>query len=486
MESARVLPGEIERRYGQLIGSRAFLYAFVDTGGNFLLMNRGMRSFLGPVIPDSLFFCCAPEQQPSLGALLREAQNEPVSALVSVMGWTGRTRGAAPEALLWMDAEFSPMELRGMPVVQIVGMDVTEWVRAEQKLTSALMPSLPGAEGKKPQGKKPDDKKPDEKEPDEKDPPEEPGGDAHSEIVSERLGILNAFAERVAVVDGHGVCLAANALFILSFSGTGTAGKDSPQAALKPAPRVAGSRLLDLIPEDSPENAAFHRRFPEVLPERSGALECRLTSPEGEVLRLEVRLQPVEWAGLPAVMLTFRDRTALCRAQEQLERVTSVDYATGVLNRQGMERLMGRRVESAFRDRTPLSLILFDVDGLRRMNETQGYAVADCVMKALPAALKRVTEERGGDVRSGGEVIGRWGGDEFAILTSRSGASARTLANVLRDMAHGGAFSGDIPISLSAGVAELREDMDVSGLVGAAFDAMAAARRCGGNRTVLA
>lgn len=447
--------GEIERRYGGLIGSRAFLYAFVDPEGAFLLMNRGMRFFLGPAIPDTLLACCTPEQRQTLHALLCEARNEPVAALISLLP------GASDqEGLLWMDAEFSPAELRGAPAVQIIGMDVTEWVRAKQDPASTLK-GTGEAKGKAEPQTSP------------KEVPQKAASEELTVMPSERAGILNAIAGRVAIVNSHGVCLAANAPFILSFGET------------DPAKKVVGSRLLELIPEDCPENIAFHRQFPKLLMAREGTLECRLSNPEGEVLRLEVCSRPVEWAGLSAMMLTCRDVSALRRTQEQLERAVSVDTATGILNRQGMERLLARWVERAFRDRTPLSLILLDVDGLRKMNETEGYAAVDRMLKALPTTLKEVLTERGGDTRRREEVIGRWGGDEFMVLTSRSGAAARTLANALRDRAHGGAFNGDTAMTLSVGVAELREDMDVSTFVAAAFDAMTAARRSGGNRTVL-
>ncbi|MBR1672759.1 MAG: diguanylate cyclase, partial [Fretibacterium sp.] len=282
------------------------------------------------------------------------------------------------------------------------------------------------------------------------------------------------------VVSDRGVCLAANASFVLTFNGA----ENEVKAAGKPAQRVVGRRLLDLFPEDGPVNAAFHRQFPQMLIAREGSAECCLSSPEGEVLWLEVRARPVEWAGLPAVMLTCADVSALRRTREQLERVTSEDCATGLLSRQGMERLLSRKVECAFRDRTPLSLIMLDVDGLRKINEVEGYAAADHALKALAAALKDILS--GELAGTPPEVVGRWGGDEFMVLTFRSGPAARALANILRDRVHGGAFDLENAMTLSVGVAELRGDMDVSAFVGAAFDAMTAARRSGGNRTVLA
>ncbi|MBR1671600.1 MAG: hypothetical protein IJ702_01600, partial [Fretibacterium sp.] len=128
---ARGANGEIERRYGELINSRAFLYAFVDLEGTFLLMNRGMRLFLGPAIPDVLLSCCAPEHRETLQNLLRDARTEAVEAVVPLSGRAGT---------LWMDAEFSPAGLRGTAAVQIVGMDVTDWVKEQQRLASEARP----------------------------------------------------------------------------------------------------------------------------------------------------------------------------------------------------------------------------------------------------------------------------------------------------------------------------------------------------------
>lgn len=407
-----------ENHYRELLDSGAFLYAFLGPRGELLLMNQGMRDFLGKPAPESLFSCCLPGQEGTLRALLRDAERESISAVVPLRRGDGRS--------VWMDVELSPSSLMGKGAIRVLGADVTDWA-------AAVVPETP---------------------PQPQTPPDSPLADA------ERTGILEAIAVRAAVVNENGVCLAANVPLTLSLGG-----------------KAAGRRFLELIPWDDPANEEFHRQFPLALQARSGRLACRLPGGDGEVLWLEVHLRPLEWRGFRAVLLTCEDVTLLRRTREQLRRAATVD-SSGVLSREGVERLLRQRVEAALRGRTPLSLIVLDIDGLRRLNKTRGYAEADRALRALASAMRGVITQE--------EAVGRWSGGEFVVLTPRSGPSALALANSLRELAHGGALGGEA-ITLSVGVAEFdRGRMDDFALLSAAFDALAAVKRGGGNRAVLA
>ena len=265
------------------------------------------------------------------------------------------------------------------------------------------------------------------------------------------------------MVDAQGVCLAANEAFAQPLGGV---------------EKVTGHRFLDLVPEDTPANVALHKGFPALLQAREGDFECRLPTPGGEVLWLEVRVRPLEWEGKAAVALTCQDVTLLRRTQEQLQRVRETDYTTGILNRQGMERILERETQRATIGHTALSLILLDIDGFRRVNETGGYAAADHALKVLTSGLKNAL--------SAGDVMGRWGGDAFMVLTPKSVAAARLMADTLRDLARSGPFGREFRLTFSVGVAEFGGEMPPSALVGAAYDAMVSAKRAGGDRTVVA
>ena len=546
---------DLDRLYRGLADSGAFLYAFVDVRGTFLFMNRGMQLFLGQDpeggAPETLLSRCPFGQIEAMRGLLHDAMGGPVAAVVPL---------ARPDGVsIWMDAEFSAMDVRGEPALQVIGVDVTEWVnlreqpepgwkhgvwsrvldccpgllccvvdregtllyasqgysalalrvlghhcevgkrypplqsKTDKSLHEVLMAAALGqtsgveieerhSEGDRlwsftaaplelngslegvvvrvlpvqvPQLRQPAPPS---------DAPEPPAPAVEPPVEpSERAGILNAFAVPAAVVNERGVCLAANAPFIL---------------ALDAREKVVGSRLLDLIPRDGPANADFHEKFPDVLQAREGRLSCRLSSRDGDLTWFEVGVRPLEWAGFRAALLTCEDVTLLRRTQEQLQRAAVTDRSTGVLNRQGMERVLSREMERAVRDKTPLSLMIMDIDGFRRLNESKGYAAAELVLKTLIALCQGLLAVE--------DVIGRWGGDEFMVLTPRSSEAARLLADSMRDLAHSGSFGAEGALTLSVGIAQFRAEMDLSSLVGAAYDAMVRAKRSGGNRAVTA
>jgi len=118
---------------------------------------------------------------------------------------------------------------------------------------------------------------------------------------------------------------------------------------------------------------------------------------------------------------------------------------------------------------------MLDIDGFRQLNERLGYSACDKILKDLAAAVKSnilLTD-----------FLGRWGGDEFMILTPLPLASAVQLAEKLRDMAQHVTFGENNRLTFSTGVAAFHKSMDVSSFVGAAYDAMVEAKRGGGNRT---
>ncbi|MBR0220332.1 MAG: diguanylate cyclase, partial [Synergistaceae bacterium] len=243
---------------------------------------------------------------------------------------------------------------------------------------------------------------------------------------------------------------------------------------------LSGKNLLDLIPADNAINNNFHNKFVnDILITRGGEAECRVSTKDGDVVWFNVSAKVFDENN---ILLNFIDVTSLKRTQAQLRRVTITDGTTGILNRQGIERLVIQKVEKALRDKNNLSLIIFDVDGFRRVNESLGYSEADRLLKVLSLSLKSVLSRE--------DAIGRWGGDEFMVLTPKAGEPASYLADALRNMAKNFDSGTDAAITLSAGVAELGASdnngvliEDHAALIAAAYDAMILAKHKGGDMT---
>ena len=128
---------------------------------------------------------------------------------------------------------------------------------------------------------------------------------------------------------------------------------------------------------------------------------------------------------------------------------------------------------------TPLSLVLFDLDRFKRVNDHCGHQVGDIVLRRTADAVR--TRIRGTDLAA------RIGGEEFAILLPGSDAAgAVTFAENLRlDIRREVAVEGvRWPTTASFGVAEFREGMSIETLVGAADRALYRAKAEGREQSV--
>ncbi len=276
---------------------------------------------------------------------------------------------------------------------------------------------------------------------------------------------LNAVRRMLVVLDGDGCCIEGNSHFLraLKLKREDVAGRAFSDLAMANDPLNDGlsDKLLRMIRRDSQEE-----------------VECRLGTRDGEILILGLNASSIRWGGEAATLVSCTDNTKLRRTEEQLKRMSSTDSSTGALNRHGMECALSREIERAVRYRGSLAMVMLDIDGFRSLNERIGYAASDQVLKDLAAVLRS-------RVRST-DFLGRWGGDEFMILTPSPVATTWQLTEKLRDMVEHHAFGDGVALTLSAGIAEFRKGMDISAFVACAYDAMTEAKRGGGNRSVQA
>jgi len=136
-----------------------------------------------------------------------------------------------------------------------------------------------------------------------------------------------------------------------------------------------------------------------------------------------------------------------------------------------------------FKDHRPLSVILFDVDHFKQINDTRGHQCGD-------EMLKRVAEIAGRQLRET-DILARYGGEEFIVLLSESAAEqAAVVAERIRHdiAAHSMETSaGEIGVTISVGIADLLPEEDtLDRLIQRADQALYAAKQAGRNRSVLA
>lgn len=158
---------------------------------------------------------------------------------------------------------------------------------------------------------------------------------------------------------------------------------------------------------------------------------------------------------------------------DEAESLADRDTLTPLLNRRAFVREMGRARAFAERHGFPLSLVYFDLDGFKEVNERLGHAGGD-------AALQTVAERLTANMRES-DVLGRMGGDEFAaVLLPADQATAEAKAAALaaaieHDLEPAGGVGARLRVSY--GVREISHEADPEALIAQADAAMFDAKR---------
>jgi diguanylate cyclase (GGDEF)-like protein len=158
-------------------------------------------------------------------------------------------------------------------------------------------------------------------------------------------------------------------------------------------------------------------------------------------------------------LLRLTEELARLRAQVDLltarlaeaERLADHDVLTPLLNRRAFLREVQRAIAITRRHKSPASVIYFDLNGFKGVNDRHGHAAGDAVLIAVAQRLLAAVRAE--------DVVGRIGGDEFAVLLQRADASAAgAKAETLREIIAGEAVhfqDEDVSIGITFGVRQI-------------------------------
>lgn len=163
---------------------------------------------------------------------------------------------------------------------------------------------------------------------------------------------------------------------------------------------------------------------------------------------------------------------------ETIYRMTIIDGLTQIHNKRYLMETLEREIPRARRHARPLSVVMFDIDHFKGINDNYGHLAGDYVLKELATLVKsRLRPD---------DIVGRYGGEEFcALLPETSLAGAASIAEDLRKRVQERrfVFEGEsIPVTVSLGCSELGGEMDVLTLVKTADEKLYDAKRGGRNR----
>jgi diguanylate cyclase (GGDEF)-like protein len=172
------------------------------------------------------------------------------------------------------------------------------------------------------------------------------------------------------------------------------------------------------------------------------------------VNEMKVKEQPLvdgDRVGIGKVLLKYLAGGNVEAAyHEEIQRLMRYDGLTGVHNRSHFDETLHNTVWRVRFDGGPLSLIAFDLDHFKRINDTHGHPAGDAVLRQCASVVAQVVPQ--------GAVLARTGGEEFAVLCpGMLLAHAYQLAEHIRRSVESSAFLVEgtrIPVTVSVGVAE--------------------------------
>ena len=247
---------------------------------------------------------------------------------------------------------------------------------------------------------------------------------------------------------------------------------------LKTLHRFASSEVL-VVPGDMLIVEAAHqslRREPDLLYE---PIVVQLTGPDYRLLDAHELLR----ASSEIHKLTTQ---LLESANEKLQRLASLDGLTKLANRRLFDSYLDKNWRGLASSRSPLSLIMCDVDYFKLYNDTYGHQAGDACLQQIAKAISRA-------VRRTTDLVARYGGEEFSVILPNTDVEGSlSVAQRIRDevkncaIAHSASLVSQY-VTLSLGVASTIPDA-ISGpnqLIGAADAALYQAKQQGRDRAVL-
>jgi diguanylate cyclase (GGDEF)-like protein len=164
----------------------------------------------------------------------------------------------------------------------------------------------------------------------------------------------------------------------------------------------------------------------------------------------------------------------VARSRELLVRQATTDGLTGLFNHRAFHDALRHEAARAQRYDHPLAVVVFDLDGFKDVNDREGHHAGDRLLQAVAGVLDGVVRES--------EVVARLGGDEFALLLPETDVrGARAMAERVRAAVAALPQPPSYGVTVSAGVADLRQAGSADALIRCADRALYGAKARGRN-----
>lgn len=177
-------------------------------------------------------------------------------------------------------------------------------------------------------------------------------------------------------------------------------------------------------------------------------------------------------------VFSLTDITKLKEKSNLLEYQASHDKLTGLYNRNRFDEIYSKELKRAKRYNNELSMILFDVDNFKTINDTKGHQIGDEVLKNISKLIISNTREA--------DVSVRWGGEEFLVLLPQTDLDgAIIVAEKIRNTLMSEEISSEkLKITASFGVTQMKETDDEDSMISKVDKLLYEAKKSGKNRVI--
>lgn len=155
-------------------------------------------------------------------------------------------------------------------------------------------------------------------------------------------------------------------------------------------------------------------------------------------------------------LICFTDITRLERDKDMIRKLADYDTLTKIYNRVKFNEMLPYYMNRALKYNERFSIIIFDIDHFKMINDTYGHNIGDRVLIELTALIKSVIKDM--NIRQN-TVFSRWGGEEFVILIQfKTKVEAYKIANTIRKEINKYSFDRVKKVTCSFGVTDFKID----------------------------
>ena len=235
---------------------------------------------------------------------------------------------------------------------------------------------------------------------------------------------------------------------------------------------------------DRASQSIFRANFKRLLSRgKLDDFELEIVRKDGSVMTMLIQISALfDKAGnYVGSLSTSVDISARKRLETQLELEAHSDPLTGLRNRRDFEKQSEREIARSLRQGSPLSILMFDIDHFKKVNDSYGHAAGDLVLKRLGEGFRKVFRET--------DISARIGGEEFAVLMpdtdidTATEAAQRLRLWVAEEKIQIDNDGTSISVTASLGVAQMSEtSASIQSLLKLADDALYIAKHEGRNK----